>query len=154
VQTAACAQVQTPAAQFFYRIFTRAGSFYSEKAILFCTQQHKKGGSNMEYHSRLQSKLNDELFDAILSLRSREECYRFFEDLCSVSELQAMAQRLEVARMLAEDITYIDIARLTGASTATISRINRCLKYGAEGYRIALERSGTDGSPADKQTNK
>ena len=72
----------------------------------------------MEYHSRLQSKLNDELFDAILSLRSREECYRFFEDLCSVSELQAMAQRLEVARMLAEDITYIDIARLTGASTA------------------------------------
>ena len=61
----------------------------------------------MEYHSRLQSKLNDELFDAILSLRSREECYRFFEDLCSVSELQAMAQRLEVARMLAEDITYI-----------------------------------------------
>ena len=65
----------------------------------------------MEYHSRLQSKLNDELFDAILSLRSREECYRFFEDLCSVSELQAMAQRLEVARMLAEDITYIDIAR-------------------------------------------
>lgn len=108
----------------------------------------------MEYHSRLQSKLNDELFDAILSLRSREECYRFFEDLCSVSELQAMAQRLEVARMLAEDITYIDIARLTGASTATISRINRCLKYGAEGYRIALERSETDGSPADKQTNK
>ena len=116
----------------------------------------------MEYHSRLQSKLNDELFDAILSLRSREECYRFFEDLCSVSELQAMAQRLEVARMLAEDITYIDIARLTGASTATISRINRCLKYGAEVYRIALERSGTDGSPADKtdgspadkQTNK
>ena len=105
----------------------------------------------MEYHSRLQSKLNDELFDAILSLRSREECYRFFEDLCSVSELQAMAQRLEVARMLAEDITYIDIARLTGASTATISRINRCLKYGAEGYRIALERSGTDGSPADKR---
>ena len=103
----------------------------------------------MEYHSRLQSKLNDELFDAILSLRSREECYRFFEDLCSVSELQAMAQRLEVARMLAEDITYIDIARLTGASTATISRINR-LKYGAEGYRIALERSGTDGSPADR----
>ena len=69
----------------------------------------------MEYHSRLQSKLNDELFDAILSLRSREECYRFFEDLCSVSELQAMAQRLEVARMLAEDITYIDIARLTAA---------------------------------------
>lgn len=104
----------------------------------------------MEYHSRLQSKLNDELFDAILSLRSREECYRFFEDLCSVSELQAMAQRLEVARMLAEDITYIDIARLTGASTATISRINRCLKYGAEGYRIALERSETDGSPADR----
>lgn len=108
----------------------------------------------MEYHSRLQSKLNDELFDAILSLRSREECYRFFEDLCSVSELQAMAQRLEVARMLAEDITYIDIARLTGASTATISRINRCLKYGAEGYRIALERSGTGDTPADKQTNK
>ncbi len=108
----------------------------------------------MEYHSRLQSKLNDELFDAILSLRSREECYRFFEDLCSVSELQAMAQRLEVARMLAEDITYIDIARLTGASTATISRINRCLKYGAEGYRIALERSGPAGSPADKQTHK
>lgn len=92
----------------------------------------------MNYQSKLQSQEIDNLFDAILSLEDREQCYRFFEDLCSISELQAMAQRLEVAYMLADNITYSDIAQKTGASTATISRINRCLKYGADGYSLVL----------------
>ena len=93
----------------------------------------------MNYQSKLESENIDALFDAILKLEDREQCYRFFEDLCSISELQAMAQRLEVAYMLAENITYADIAQQTGASTATISRINRCLKYGAGGYSLVVE---------------
>jgi TrpR-related protein YerC/YecD len=93
----------------------------------------------MNYNSKLESESIDKLFDAILKLEDREQCYRFFEDLCSISELQAMAQRLEVAYMLAENITYADIAQKTGASTATISRINRCLKYGAGGYSLIVE---------------
>ena len=103
----------------------------------------------MSYQSKLRCESIDMLFDAVISLQSREECYRFFEDLCSISELQAMAQRLEVARMLNENITYSDIACKTGASTATISRINRCLRYGAEGYRLVLDRQ-----PAAKDTTE
>lgn len=94
----------------------------------------------MGYQSKLQSQSADQLFDAILSLENREECYRFFEDICTISELQALMQRLEVAYMLAENITYNDIAQKTGASTATISRINRCLKYGADGYSLVISR--------------
>ena len=102
----------------------------------------------MNYQSKLESKNIDTLFDAILKLEDREQCYRFFEDLCSISELQAMAQRLEVAYMLAENITYADIAQQTGASTATISRINRCLKYGAGGYSLVVDIK--DGSKANE----
>lgn len=87
---------------------------------------------------KLRSELMDKLFTAILSLSDIEECYRFFEDICTIGELKAMAQRLEVARMLAEGLTYDDIVSATGASTATISRVKRCLVYGADGYRAAL----------------
>ncbi len=82
----------------------------------------------------------DELFDAILSLRSREECYRFFEDVCTANELLAIAQRFEVAGMLTRKKTYLEIAEKTGASTATISRVNRALLYGSDGYGMVLER--------------
>ena len=82
----------------------------------------------------------DALFDAILSLESREECYAFFEDLCTVSELQEMSRRMQAARMLRNNCVYTDIAARTGLSTATISRVNRCLKYGNDGYNKVLDR--------------
>lgn len=82
----------------------------------------------------------DYLFDAILSLRDREECYRFFEDVCTVNELLSLSQRFEVAHMLREQKTYLDIAEKTGASTATISRVNRSLNYGNDGYDMVFER--------------
>ena len=80
------------------------------------------------------------LFDAILLLDNREDCYRFFEDICTIGEIQSMAQRLQVAEMLKEGRTDTDIAQATGASTATISRVKRFLNYGANGYNIILER--------------
>ncbi|NLW24248.1 MAG: hypothetical protein GXY91_03235 [Clostridia bacterium] len=92
------------------------------------------------YQSRLKDPLIDKLFEAILLLENEEECYRFFEDICTVSELKSIAQRLEVAKMLAEDKTYTDIANETGASTATISRVKRCLNYGADGYKLILAK--------------
>jgi len=93
-----------------------------------------------EYSSKLQSKDMDFLFEGILSLQNKEECYRFFEDICTINEIQAFEQRLQVAKMLAEKRTYLDIASTTGASTATISRINRALNYGSDGYKLILER--------------
>jgi len=94
----------------------------------------------MSYQSKLKSKEMDSLFDAVLKLETSEECYRFFEDLCTIGELQAMAQRLDVAFALSKGITYHEIAESTGASTATISRINKCLVYGANGYSLILDR--------------
>ena len=82
----------------------------------------------------------DSLFDAILCLENREECYRFFEDLCTVNELSSMVQRFEVAVMLRKHYTYLEIAEKTGASTATISRVNRSLNYGKDGYEIIFQR--------------
>ncbi|GLI20212.1 hypothetical protein TSYNTROPHJE_20250 [Tepidanaerobacter syntrophicus] len=82
----------------------------------------------------------DQLFEAILLLKDKDECYRFFQDICTVGELQAMAQRLQVAIMLKEGRTYTDIAEATGASTATISRVKRFLHYGSDGYNLVLER--------------
>ena len=93
-------------------------------------------------NSKIQDEWTDGLFEAILLLETAEECYNFFEDICTVSEIKAMAQRLEVAKMLKEGYTYMDISDRTGASTATISRVNRSLNYGADGYRIVLERLG------------
>ncbi len=82
----------------------------------------------------------DHLFEAVLSLRNIEECYAFFEDLCTVNELVSMSQRYEVAKMLRENNTYLDIAAKTGASTATISRVNRTLNYGCDGYEMVFKR--------------
>ena len=82
----------------------------------------------------------DKLFDAILSLKDKEECYRFFEDVCTINELLSLAQRFEVAKMLRERKTYLEIAEKTGASTATISRVNRSLNYGNDGYEMVFSR--------------
>ena len=82
----------------------------------------------------------DYLFDAILSLKNKEECYTFFEDICTINELLSLSQRFEVAKMLREQKTYLEIAEKTGASTATISRVNRSLNYGNDGYDMVFER--------------
>ena len=84
--------------------------------------------------------LTDSLFDAILSLRDREECYRFFDDLCTVKEISDMSQRLEAAKLLLEGKTYEQIVKSAEINTATISRINRCIQYGAGGYQTIIER--------------
>ena len=93
-----------------------------------------------DYVSRLKNDDFDALFTAILSLKSVEECYRFFEDVCTVQELFSISQRWDVARMLDTGVTYQEIASKLNASTATISRVNRCLVYGAGGYRMLLDR--------------
>lgn len=89
---------------------------------------------------RLRDSLTDELFDAILLLKDREECYRFFQDIATVAEIKSLAQRLEVAKLLEKNVTYTTIAHSTGASTATISRVKRCLYFGADGYQMVLNR--------------
>ncbi|MEH6940583.1 YerC/YecD family TrpR-related protein [Bacillus sp. JJ722] len=89
---------------------------------------------------KLRGKDLDQLFNAVLSLKDLEECYRFFDDLCTINEIQSLAQRLEVARMLQEGKTYHKIETETGASTATISRVKRCLNYGNDAYTMALNR--------------
>jgi TrpR-related protein YerC/YecD len=94
----------------------------------------------MSYTSKYASKDIDGLFDAILKLKTREECYRFFEDLCTVKEVQDMAQRLRVAIMLDHKISYQIISAETHASTATISRVNKALVYGADGYKLILQK--------------
>ena len=82
----------------------------------------------------------DHLFEGILSLKSVDECYAFFEDVCTVNELKSISQRFEVAAMLRDKQTYQDIAEKTGASTATISRVARALNYGSDGYDMVLDR--------------
>lgn len=82
----------------------------------------------------------DHLFEAILILKDKEECYTFFEDVCTINELLSISQRYEVAKLLREGQTYLDISNATGASTATISRVNRSLNYGNDGYDLVLER--------------
>ncbi|MDA1477116.1 YerC/YecD family TrpR-related protein [Bacillus changyiensis] len=89
---------------------------------------------------KLRGRELDQLFHSILSLKDLEECYRFFDDLCTINEIQSLAQRLEVARMLREGNTYHKIELETGASTATISRVKRCLNYGNDAYTMALDR--------------
>jgi len=91
-------------------------------------------------NSKIKDESTDKLFAAVLLLKNIDECYNFFEDICTISEIKAFAQRLEVARMLTEKRTYTEIRELTGASTATISRVNRCLNYGADGYKTILDR--------------
>ncbi len=94
----------------------------------------------MSANEKLKDRLHDQLFAAILELRDLDECYEFFEDICTVQEMKAIAARLEVARMLKAGDIYDDIVKKTGASTATISRIKRCLMYGSGGYDKILER--------------
>ncbi|RDI36699.1 YerC/YecD family TrpR-related protein [Falsibacillus pallidus] len=89
---------------------------------------------------KLRGKELDQLFNAVLSLKTLEECYLFFDDLATVNEIQSLAQRLEVARMLREGKTYHKIETETGASTATISRVKRCLNYGNDAYLMVLDR--------------
>ncbi|SFB15242.1 Trp operon repressor family [Lentibacillus halodurans] len=89
---------------------------------------------------KLRGKQLDQLFDAILSLKDREECYKFFDDIATMSEVHAIAQRLQVAKMLTEGHTYTFIEDETNASTATISRVRRCINYGSDGYKIVLDR--------------
>jgi TrpR-related protein YerC/YecD len=84
----------------------------------------------------------DHLFEAILTLESKEECYTFFQDVCTINELLSLSQRYEVAKMLREKKTYLEIAEKTGASTATISRVNRSLNYGCDGYDMVFSRLG------------
>lgn len=94
-------------------------------------------------NKKLRGELTDKLFEAILLLETKEECYSFFEDIGTVSEIKAFAQRLEVAKMLDKGNTYREIHEKTGASEATISRVSRALNYGADGYRLVLERLKT-----------
>ena len=91
-------------------------------------------------NKKLKTEAVDHLFQAILTLKSTEECYSFFEDLCTVNELLSLSQRFEVAAMLKDHKTYLDIADKTGASTATISRVNRSLNYGNDGYDLVFQR--------------
>lgn len=92
------------------------------------------------YKSKLMTEDTEAFFNAILSLQTPEECCRFFEDVATIGEVQSMAQRLQVAKLLDQGMKYAEIAERTGASTATISRVSRCLGYGADGYRLVLER--------------
>lgn len=91
-------------------------------------------------NTKIKDEITDRLFEAILLLKDIDECYSFFEDVCTIAEIKALAQRLEVAKMLREGHTYTDICIKTGASTATISRVNRSLNYGADGYTMILDR--------------
>ena len=91
-------------------------------------------------NSKLRGQTMDSLFQAIMKLETIEECSNFFEEWCTISELRAMEQRFQVAAMLDEGRIYSDIAKETGASTATISRVNKCLTYGSDGYRVVLDR--------------
>ncbi len=91
-------------------------------------------------NKKIKTDAVDYLFDAVLSLETRDECYSFFEDLCTVNELLSLSQRFEVAAMLKDHKTYLEIAEKTGASTATISRVNRSLNYGNDGYELVFGR--------------
>jgi len=89
----------------------------------------------------LHTEATDNLFRAILQLKNEEECYAFFEDVCTIKELQDISQRFEVAKLLSEGKSYLQISAATGASTATIGRVNKCLHYGTGGYKTALEKN-------------
>ena len=94
--------------------------------------------------NKLHNETVDNLFKAILSLNSVEECYKFFEDACTIKEVLEIAQRLRAAQMLTDGVNYAVISKETGMSTATISRVNKCLEYGGGGYNIVLDRLNED----------
>ena len=91
-------------------------------------------------NSKIKGEDIELLFEAILKLENKDECYKFFEDIATITELKSLSQRIWVAKLLKEKKTYTEIAEETGASTATISRVNRCLNYGSDGYKIILDR--------------
>lgn len=103
----------------------------------------------MEYKSRMAGLDADLLCDAVLALKNREECYRFFDDLLTTGEFAAMSQRIAVAQMLYDEEKYSDIAAATGASTATISRVKRCVNFGADGYMLVLRRLSESGESVE-----
>jgi len=120
---------------------TRSGRILTSGAeYIPAIQRLTTGESALAYDNRLKDPGLDKLFEAVLTLKTTDECYRFFEDICTVAELKSLAQRLEVAKMLEADLTYGEIAEKTGASTATISRVKRCLNFGADGYKLVLSR--------------
>lgn len=92
-------------------------------------------------NNKLRTPAVERLFEAVLCLEDKEECFAFFEDICTINELLSLSQRLEVAKMLREGTTYLDIAEKTGASTATISRVNRSLNYGNDGYDAVFKKT-------------
>lgn len=100
---------------------------------------------------KIRGHQTDQLFKAILELKDIEECYRFFDDLCTISEIQSLAQRLEVAHLLRLKKTYESIKKETGASTATISRVRRCYDYGNDTYDEMLGRLYPDETPLSQQ---
>ncbi len=104
-----------------------------------------------EMNKKIKTEAVDSLFDAILCLKDRRECYSFFEDLCTVNELLSLSQRFEVAAMLGSRKTYLEIAEKTGASTATISRVNRSLNYGNDGYEMVFNRLSQKAAEAEQQ---
>ena len=95
---------------------------------------------SMKMSKKIRTEAVDQLFEAILCLKDKEECYTFFEDVCTINELLSLSQRFEVAKMLMDKRTYLDISEKTGASTATISRVNRSLNYGNDGYEMVFSR--------------
>jgi len=101
-------------------------------------------------NKRIKKTRNEDMYRAILTLETLDEVMKFFDDLCTVSELQAMEQRFQVAELLNEGLIYNDILERTGASSATISRVNRSLQYGADGYAVAFERLAKQKEAAEK----
>lgn len=110
-------------------------SVYDQEELRYIIVLQKKKMSK-----KIRTEAVDHLFEAILCLKDKEECYTFFEDVCTINEILSLSQRYEVARMLREQKTYLDIAEKTGASTATISRVNRSLNYGNDGYDMVFDR--------------
>ena len=110
----------------------------------------------IKLNQKIKSKFTDRLFESVLTMETVEDCYRLFEDLCTVHEINTIAQRMAVAEMLDRKCTYIEIAEKTGASTATISRVNRALLYGTDGYKLAIDRLNAKQGvhPVEEETNK
>ena len=102
---------------------------------------------------KLRGEALDELFDAILTLKDREECYQFFDDLCTVNEIQSLSQRLQVAKMIKQGFTYATIEKKSGASTATISRVKRSLQWGNDAYTMILDRLNVETKDSIKRDN-
>ena len=100
---------------------------------------------------KIRTEAVDHLFEAILSLKDKEECYTFFQDVCTINEILSLSQRFEVAHMLRQSRTYLDIAEKTGASTATISRVNRSLNYGYDGDDMVFARMNIDSDTEEKK---